>query len=1107
LPKRNDIKTVMLIGSGPIVIGQACEFDYSGTQGVKALKEEGYRVVLVNSNPATIMTDPEIADRTYVEPLTVEVLTAVIERERPDALLPTLGGQTALNLALELHKAGVLDAYGVKLIGAQVAAIEKAEDRQLFKEAMQKIGLAVPWSGYAHGIEEARAIHARMTTETGTAFPVLLRPSFTLGGSGAAIVWNADEFEAKMAWGLQQSPRGEVLVEQSVLGWKEFELEVVRDRNDNAVIICSIENFDPMGVHTGDSITIAPAMTLTDKEYQVMRDAALAVIREIGVETGGSNIQFAVNPVNGQMIVIEMNPRVSRSSALASKATGFPIAKIATKLAIGYTLDEVQNDITRETTACFEPTIDYVVTKVPRFAFEKFPGADSELGPQMKSVGEVMAIGRTFKESLGKALRSLEIGRWGFDLEPVPPLPELKRQIVRPGPDRLWQLAEAMRAGLTNDEAFELTKIDPWFLRHVRDLVDEDEATRLAGEKLGAALLDDAVGLARRKRMGMSDRRLMKLAGTSEEQVRQARIKHGVRPVFKRVDTCAAEFEAQTPYLYSTYETSQEETVDGKPIISFENEARPTGKKKIAILGGGPNRIGQGIEFDYCCVHAVQALREDGYETIMINCNPETVSTDYDTSDRLYFEPLTREDVLEILDVEKPEGVIVQFGGQTPLRLAVPLQNAGVKLLGTSADAIDRAEDRQRFGDLLKKLDLRAPAWGTAHGLAEARVIADRIGYPVMVRPSYVLGGRAMEIVHEPSGLEQFVHTAMEASRRESLSSRAGERDAPILIDQFLPDAIEVDVDVVADGHDVLIGGVMEHIEEAGIHSGDSACCLPPYSLPPDTVEAIKNQARALARELDVRGLMNVQFAVPRDGRGIFILEVNPRASRTVPFVSKVTGIQLAKVAARIAAGRTLKEMGIVEVTPKHVAVKEAVFPFAKFAGVDTILGPEMRSTGEVMGIDQTFAAAFGKSQLGAGTRLPTHGRVFLSVQDSDKAGGGLLAVAKGLRDLGFEIVATAGTHAHLSAQGLDVELVKKVREGRPHCVDRLLSGDIQLVINTTSGTEAIKDSFPIRRTALMKGVPYYTTISAARAAVGAIAQLRAGKMSVRSLQEYQNHG
>jgi carbamoyl-phosphate synthase large subunit len=1096
MPRRDDIKTVMLIGSGPIVIGQACEFDYSGTQGVKALKEEGYRVVLVNSNPATIMTDPEIADRTYVEPLTVDVLTSVIERERPDAILPTLGGQTALNLALELHKAGVLDAFGVRLIGAQVEAIEKAEDRELFKQAMQKIGLSVPLSGYAHSLEEAKAIQSKMAADTGIGYPVLLRPSFTLGGSGAAVVWNADEFDAKVLWGLQQSPRGEVLVEQSVLGWKEYELEVMRDKKDNAVIICSIENFDPMGVHTGDSITIAPAMTLTDKEYQIMRDAALAVIREIGVETGGSNIQFAVNPADGRMIVIEMNPRVSRSSALASKATGFPIAKIATKLAIGYTLDEVPNDITRETPACFEPTIDYVVTKVPRFAFEKFPGADDELGPQMKSVGEVMAIGRTFKESLGKALRSMEIGRWGLDLEKVPPLDELKRAIVRPTPDRLWQLAEAMRAGLGEDEAHQLTKIDPWFLRNLRQMVDEDEGVK----REGARALEDGESLARRKRLGMSDRRIMKLTGVSEEQVRQARLKFGVRPVFKRVDTCAAEFEAQTPYLYSTYETGFEETVGSG--VEVENEGRPTNKRKIIILGGGPNRIGQGIEFDYCCVHAVQALREDGYETIMVNCNPETVSTDYDTSDRLYFEPLTREDVLEIVDAEKPEGVIVQFGGQTPLRLAVPLMNAGVKLLGTSADAIDRAEDRRRFGELIKKLDLRAPAWGTAHGLDEAREIAQRIGYPVMVRPSYVLGGRAMEAVHDPSGLAHFVLTAMEASRRESLSSRAGEEDAPILIDQFLPDAIEVDVDVVADGHDAIVGGVMEHIEEAGIHSGDSACCLPPYSLDPATVETIKAQARALARELDVRGLMNVQFAVPRDGRGIFILEVNPRASRTVPFVSKVTGVPLAKIAARIAAGRTLREMGIREVTPKHVAVKEAVFPFAKFAGVDTILGPEMRSTGEVMGIDDSFAAAFGKSQIGAGTKLPIAGCVFLSVQDSDKAGA--VAVAQGLVDLGFEVLATVGTHDFLRSKGIDVKRVNKVREGRPHCVDRILDGGIHLVINTTSGAEAIKDSFPIRRNALLKGVPYYTTLSAARAAVGAIAQLRAGKMRVRSLQEYQ---
>jgi carbamoyl-phosphate synthase large subunit len=1119
MPRRTDIRTVLLIGSGPIVIGQACEFDYSGTQGVKALKEEGFRVVLVNSNPATIMTDPEIADRTYVEPLTLDVLTRVIERERPDALLPTLGGQTALNLALDLHRAGVLTKYGVRLIGAQVDAIEKAEDRELFKKAMEKIGLSVPMSGYARTSAEARAIQIKMAASNGVAYPVLLRPSFTLGGSGAAIVWNAEEFDAKVSWGLAQSPRGEVLVEQSILGWKEYELEVMRDTRDNAVIICSIENFDPMGVHTGDSITVAPAMTLTDKEYQVMRDAALAVIREIGVETGGSNIQFAVNPANGKMIVIEMNPRVSRSSALASKATGFPIAKIATKLAVGYTLDEIPNDITRETPACFEPTIDYVVTKVPRFAFEKFPGADTELGPQMKSVGEVMAIGRTFKESLGKALRSLEIGRSGLcDMfapgaeEPGAStsagaatatssgrwaaLDDLKHAIVRPGPDRLWQLAEAMRQGMTDGEAFELTKIDPWFLRNLREIIDEDEAAR----RDGPAGLSNRHDLERRKRMGFSDRRLMKLAGVSEEQVRQARLSYGIRPVFKRVDTCAAEFEAQTPYLYSTYEVPAEEHV-GAPAIA-ETEVRPTRRKKIAILGGGPNRIGQGIEFDYCCVHAVQALREDGYETIMINCNPETVSTDYDTADRLYFEPLTREDVLEVLDAEKPDGVIVQFGGQTPLRLAVPLENAGVTLLGTSADAIDRAEDRERFGEMLKKLDLRAPAWGTAHGLEQARLIAARIGYPVMVRPSYVLGGRAMEIVHEPSGLDAFVLTAMEASRRESLSSRADEGDAPILIDQFLPDAIEVDVDVVADGTDVIIGGVMEHIEEAGIHSGDSACCLPPYSLVPEVVDAIKAQARALARELNVRGLMNVQFAVPRDGRGIFVLEVNPRASRTVPFVSKVTGVALAKIAARVAVGRTLKEMGIREVTPTHVAVKEAVFPFAKFAGVDTLLGPEMRSTGEVMGIGTSFAIAFGKSQLGAGTRLPVSGRVFLSLQDSDKSGA--VSVARALVDMGFEILATTGTYNYLCGAGVVVTRVNKVREGRPHCVDRMLDGDVHLVMNTTAGIQAIKDSFDIRRTALVRGIPYYTTLSAAKAAVGAIAELRSGHMEVRSLQEYQ---
>jgi carbamoyl-phosphate synthase large subunit len=1100
MPRRTDIKTVLIIGSGPIVIGQACEFDYSGAQGVKALREEGYRVVLVNSNPATIMTDPEMADRTYVEPLTVDFVTKIIERERPDALLPTLGGQTALNLTVELGRAGVLEKYGVKLIGAQLGAIEKAEDRDLFKQAMRNIGLRVPFSGYAHSLSEAKQIQADLAAQTGRNYPVILRPSFTLGGSGAAIAWNAEEFDAKMMWGLQQSPRHEVLVEQSVLGWKEYELEVMRDVKDNAVIVCSIENLDPMGVHTGDSITIAPAMTLTDKEYQYLRDASLAVIREIGVDTGGSNIQFAVDPSNGEVVVIEMNPRVSRSSALASKATGFPIAKIATKLAVGYTLDEVTNDITRETPACFEPTIDYVVTKVPRFAFEKFPGADSTLGPQMKSVGEVMAIGRTFEESLGKALRSLEIGRWGFDLDRPPPLEELRRLITQPNPDRLWQLAEAIRLGMGLDEAHALTAIDPWFLTHIKNLVDQDETARIAGAKL----LDDPATLLRCKQMGMSDRRLMKLAGVKEEDVRQARHRHGIRPVFKRVDTCAAEFEAHTPYMYSTYEGAS--LTDKAP----ESEVRPTDKKKIVILGGGPNRIGQGIEFDYCCVHAVKALREEGFETIMVNCNPETVSTDYDTADRLYFEPLTREDVLEIIDAEKPEGVIVQFGGQTPLRLAVPLQKAGVKLLGTSADAIDRAEDRQRFGELVTKLNLRSPAWGTAHGLEEARKIAEEIGYPVMVRPSYVLGGRAMEIVHDATGLHTFVGLALEAARRESLATGGGKGDesAPILVDQFLRDAIEVDVDVVADGKDSIIGGVMEHIEEAGIHSGDSACCLPPFSLPAETIKIIKDQAHALARELDVRGLMNIQFAVPRDGRGVFILEVNPRASRTVPFVSKVIGVPLAKVAAKIAAGRTLRDLGIKEVIPPHMAVKEAVFPFVKFGGVDILLGPEMRSTGEVMGIDHSFEAAFAKSQIAAGTRLPVPDgnkpmTALLSIKEADKD---LAAdLARHLTKLGFRILATHGTHTRLAQQGVESTRVNKVREGRPHCVDRMMDGDVHLVVNTTEGADSVRDSFSLRRTALTRGLAYFTTMSAARAAAVAIQRLQAGDMQVRSLQEFQS--
>jgi len=1095
MPKRTDIKTVMILGSGPIVIGQACEFDYSGTQGVKALKEEGYRVVLVNSNPATIMTDPEFADRTYVEPLTVDIVAKIIERERPDALLPTLGGQTALNLAIDLSKAGVLEKFGVKLIGATLDAIEMSEDRALFKAAMGRIGLEVAISGHAHTLAEGLAFQKQIEKETGQGYPIILRPSFTMGGSGAAIAWNAEEFESKLLWGLQQSPRSEVLVEESILGWKEYEMEVMRDRNDNAVIVCSIENFDPMGVHTGDSITIAPAMTLTDKEYQMMRDASLAVIREIGVETGGSNIQFAVHPKTGRMIVIEMNPRVSRSSALASKATGFPIAKFAAKLAVGYTLDEIRNDITRETPACFEPTIDYVITKVPRFAFEKFPGADSTLGPQMKSVGEVMAVGRTFKESFGKALRSLEIGRWGLDMEPAP-LEELKRAITTPGPDRLWQLAEAMRAGLSLEEAHARTAIDPWFLQQLSEILAQESAVQAQGK----ALLEDKAALTRSKQLGLSDRRLMKLIGTDEITVRDARRKLGVTPVFKTVDTCAAEFQAYTPYLYSTYESGAAIGTSTAP----EDEANPTKKRKIAILGGGPNRIGQGIEFDYCCVHAVQALRAAGCETIMINCNPETVSTDYDTADRLYFEPLTAEDVLEILRVEQAEGVVVMFGGQTPLRLAVPLQKAGIKLMGTSADAIDRAEDRKRFGDLVTKLKLKAPAWGTAHGLAEARTIATRIGYPVMVRPSYVLGGRAMETVYSEADLEHFVRKAMEASRRESLAGSGGDDDAPILIDQFLHDAVEIDVDVVCDGTDVVVGGVMEHIEEAGIHSGDSACALPPHSLDPEVVKEIKRQSRELALELGVKGLMNVQFAVPRGTKDVYIIEVNPRASRTVPFVSKVTGVPFAKVAARIAIGMTLKEMGVTEVVPRHVAVKEAVFPFVKFPGVDTLLGPEMRSTGEVMGIDTSFEMAFGKSQLGANVKLPydcAPGLVFISVHDRDKAAA--VKLAADLSAMGFGILATGGTHTAIVAGGTPCEYVNKVREGRPHCVDRLSDGKVQLVINTTQGAEAIRDSFSLRRAALMKGIPYFTTLSAAKAVVGALGKLRSGKLEVCSVQEF----
>ncbi|HZS39952.1 MAG TPA: carbamoyl-phosphate synthase large subunit [Polyangia bacterium] len=1081
MPKRNDIHKILLIGSGPIVIGQACEFDYSGTQGVRALRAEGFEVVLVNSNPATIMTDPELAERTYVEPLLPEVIERVIERERPDALLPTLGGQTALNMALELAARGVLDKYGVKLIGAAREAIEKAEDRDLFKAAMARIGLEVPRSGYARSVAEAREILKTF------GFPAILRPSFTLGGMGGGIAYHDAEFDERVAWALAQSPRGQVLVEESVLGWKEYELEVMRDRHDNVVVICSIENLDPMGVHTGDSITVAPAMTLTDKEYQRMRDAAAAVIREIGVETGGSNVQFAVNPEDGRMVVVEMNPRVSRSSALASKATGFPIAKIAAKLAVGYTLDEIRNDITRETPASFEPTIDYVVVKVPRFAFEKFPGADATLTTQMKSVGEVMAIGRTFREALGKAIRSLEIGRAGFDLE-APGLDELRKRIGTPTAERLFLVAEALRQGMTVAEAFDLTKIDPWFLTHIERIVTEEGA--IAGRALDD--LDEAT-LWRAKANGLSDRRLAALTSSLPDAVRARRLELGVTPVYKRVDTCAAEFRAHTPYLYSTYEPPifLYDGVDGK--AQSGDEAEPTTRKKVMILGGGPNRIGQGIEFDYCCVHAVQARREEGYETIMVNCNPETVSTDYDTSDRLYFEPLTREDVLAICDLEKPDGVIVQFGGQTPLRLAVGLKAAGVRLLGTSADAIDRAEDRQRFGEVIEKLGLKAPPYGTARTVDEALSVARRIGLPVVVRPSYVLGGRAMEVVHDLDQLAKYVARAMAAQA-------ADDEKNPVLIDRFLSDAIEVDVDAVSDGKRTVIGAVMEHIEEAGIHSGDSACALPPYSLAPAVIEKISSQVRALAAELGVVGLMNAQFAVKGDE--VYLLEVNPRASRTVPFVSKVTGQPLAKIAARVMIGRTLDELGAREIVPAHVAVKEAVFPFVKFPGTDTLLGPEMRSTGEVMGIDRDFPLAFAKAQLGAGTKLPTRGKIFISVRDEDKPAS--VEVARKLTQLGFGIVATHGTAAFFAAQGVPAEGVNKVLEGHPHCVDALQNGDIALVINTTTANaQAIRDSFSIRRTALIKDVPYFTTIAAAKAAALGIAALGRGALDVRALQEY----
>jgi len=1076
MPKRTDIKKILIIGAGPIVIGQACEFDYSGTQACKSLKEEGYEVVLLNSNPATIMTDPDFADRTYIEPVTPEILAKIIEKERPDAILPTLGGQTALNTAVAVAEMGILDKFGVELIGAKLPAIKKAEDRTLFKAAMEKIGLAVPNSGLAHNHAEAMEVVKII------GFPAIIRPSFTLGGSGGGIAYNLEEYEKMALGGIDASPTDEILIEESVIGWKEYELEVMRDTADNVVIICSIENFDPMGVHTGDSITIAPAQTLTDKEYQILRDASLKIIREIGVDTGGSNIQFGINPRDGRLVVIEMNPRVSRSSALASKATGFPIAKIAAKLAVGYTLDEVTNDITRETPACFEPSIDYVVTKIPRFTFEKFPAADATLTTQMKSVGEVMSIGRTFKESFQKAIRSLEIGVSGFDSKLFELGSETRRALTGkeqqllleklrvPNADRLWYIGDALRSGMSVEEIQRHTAIDPWFLHNIRQIIEkEDELKSLTLADVSTAVLREA------KQYGFSDKFLSKLWRCSEDEVRELRWRLGVRPVYKRVDTCAAEFVAYTPYMYSTYEE--------------ECEAAPTDRKKIMILGGGPNRIGQGIEFDYCCVHGAFALAEDGYETIMVNCNPETVSTDYDTSDRLYFEPLTLEDVLEIVAIEKPVGVIVQFGGQTPLKLAVALEKAGVPIIGTSPDAIDRAEDRERFQEMLHKLALLQPENGTARSFEEAEKVVERIGYPVVVRPSYVLGGRAMEIVYDSENLQRYMKTAVLISPEH-----------PILIDSFLDEAIEIDVDALCDGTDVVIGGIMEHIEEAGIHSGDSACSLPPYSISPEIVAEIRRQTVLMALELNVIGLMNVQFAVK--GTVVYILEVNPRASRTSPFVSKATGRPLAKIAARIMAGKTLKELGIVsDIIPKHISVKEAVFPFVKFPGVDTLLGPEMKSTGEVMGIGETFAEAFAKSQLGANVKMPLSGNVFISVRDADKKH--VVSAAEKLYKAGFGILATGGTAQFLEEKGIPVRRVNKVLEGRPHIVDAIKNGEVQLVFNTTHGAQAVADSFSIRREALMHGLAYYTTVAGAKAVADSILSLQTQDLSVKPIQDY----
>ena len=1073
MPKRTDISKILIIGSGPIVIGQACEFDYSGAQACKALREEGYAIVLVNSNPATIMTDPEMADATYVEPITPKVVEEIIKKERPDALLPTMGGQTGLNTAVSLAERGVLKAWGVELIGAKLPAIQCAEDRDLFKRAMRELGLDLPRGEVCTTMGEGWAAGRDI------GFPIILRPAFTLGGSGGAVAFTEDEFEEKLAWALSESPVDQVLLEESVLGWKEFELEVMRDLKDNVSIICSIENFDPMGVHTGDSITVAPAQTLSDREYQTMRDAAIACIRKVGVECGGSNIQFGLSPTDGRMVVIEMNPRVSRSSALASKATGFPIARIAAKLAVGLTLDEIPNDITRQTPASFEPAIDYCVTKIPRFTFEKFPETPPVLDTQMRSVGEVMAIGRTFRESLMKAIRSLEIDRHGL-ADPGPEELEglsegaRKKLILKglriPGPDRLWTIARACREGWTEEEIYRASGVDPWFLAHLAELVEMEGAAAQTG------LLEDAFGLRYLKQNGFSDSEIARRQGVAEASVRAARHRLGVRPVYKQVDTCAAEFEAHTPYLYSTYEQ--------------EDEAAPTQREKIIILGGGPNRIGQGIEFDYCCVHAVMALAEAGFEAIMVNCNPETVSTDYDTSDRLYFEPLTLEDVLEIIHRENPKGVIVQFGGQTPLKLALSLKEAGVPILGTSPESIDLTEDRDRFSRLLKELHLTQPPSGTATNTGDALAIANAIGYPVLMRPSYVLGGRAMALVHDPDELAAYMRAAFRVSA-----------ERPVLIDRFLEDAVEVDVDAVSDGENVVIAGVMEHIEEAGIHSGDSACSIPPYTLGPDIVDELKRQTRVLAKSLNVVGLNNVQFAVHK--RQIFVLEVNPRASRTVPYVSKVVGVPFAKVAARAMAGETLASLGLEhDVAPRYFGVKEAVFPFKKFPGVDVILGPEMKSTGEVMGLGEDFPTAFLKAQEGAGAVLPLSGRAFISVRDEDKAA--IIPLAQLLVELGFSLVATAGTRAALFANGIKADFVHKVVDGAPdHIVGQMEAGEVQFVLNTTAGKQSIKDSYSIRRTALLRNIFCCTTLAAGQAAIRAIRILWEQDYSVRSLQDY----